>query len=45
MNIIFDNNSYDVFNNIYTLITFIDVISPDIIKLIRKKGKINESQP
>ena len=45
MNIIFDNNSYDIFNNIYTLITFIDVISPDIIKLIRKKGKINESQP
>lgn len=40
MQVILDKTE-DAFENIYSLITYINIVSPDILKLLRKKGKFD----
>ena len=43
MGIIFRDKTKDSFDSIYSLITYINMVGPDITKLLRKKKKIDES--
>ena len=43
MGIIFRDKTKDSFDSIYSLITYINMVGPDITKLLHKKKKIDES--